>query len=220
MACALAEHYGSIAFPCYQQYETSVKSFFAGEPRIKVYTLPHRADWDWGSPPDAVYDHWIKDSGMDPHNAIRAGVYAGCGIDTDFTQSFYHHTGIPYDCRWSKCPIAAAAAKVEQLKPEFPSKRRIFMHDDPARNFFIRQVINRGEAFKPDPNDVTQSVLRYVDLILAAHEIHVIDSAFFHLVNSLPSVAARLYLHQYPRWPRPLSFRFPSRLAWTYLPYG
>jgi hypothetical protein len=102
LACALAELYGGLAFPCYQQYETSVKSFFTDHPQIKVYTLPHRADWSWGSPPDEVYDEQITKNKMNPKDAIRAGVYAGCGLDTDFTQSFYHNAGVPYDCRWSK----------------------------------------------------------------------------------------------------------------------
>jgi hypothetical protein len=220
LACALAEHHGAIAFPAYQQYETSVRSFFVNEPRVTVYTLPHRLGWDWGSPPDEIYNHWINEYGMDPSDAIRAGVYAGRGLDTDFTHSFYSHAGIPYDCRWSKCPLPEAAAKVEQLPIEFPSNRKIFMHDDPSRNFFIRKMINRGEAFAPDPGNVTRSILSYVGLILAASEIHVIDSAFFHLINSLPHVRAQLFMHQYARWPRPLSFRYPSRLAWNYVPFA
>jgi hypothetical protein len=55
---------------------------------------------------------------------------------------------------------------------------------------------------------------------MAAYEIHVIDSAFFHLINSLPALGARLYLHQYPRWPRPINFRYPSHLPWNYIPYA
>lgn len=220
LAVALAEHYGAIGFPCYQQYETSVKSFFIDEPRVKVYTLPYRRQDEWGSPPDDVFDARIRQCKMDPAQAIRAGLYAGQGFGWDFTQSFYDHAGIPYDRRWSKCPIDAAVSRVEQLPAVFPASRKIFLHDDPTRGFIIRWRVNRNLAFVPNFSDPKQSILRYVGLIRAAHEIHVIDSAFFHLINSLPAVGAQLFLHQYCRWPRPRSFRYQSKLNWNYVPFA
>ena len=181
--------------------------------------MPHQPHWNWGSPPDEAWWNRITRCGMDPTQAIRAGVYAGQGIDWDFTRSFYQHANVDYEDRWNKCPIPASSATVTQLPPQFPSHRKIFMHDDPARGFVIRHLVNRAEAYQPDFSNTDQSILRYTELIMAAREIHVIDSAFFHLINSFPFVPGKLYLHQYPRWPRTLSFRYPSRLNWIYVPF-
>ena len=217
MARTLAERYGTIAFPCYEFYEASVKSFFVNDPGVEVYTLPHDLSWDWGSPPDGVWDRRIKECGFEGE-PIRAGNYSGRGTDWDFTSSFYLHAEVPYDDRFDKCPIFEAAKSVEQLPVEFPNDKRIFLHDDPMRGYTITRFRDRNEAYHPDATGVTSSILRYLNLILAAVELHVIDSCFFHFINSLPFVPGRLYLHQYPRWPRHWGFRYPSRLNWTYLP--
>jgi hypothetical protein len=212
----LCERYGEIAVPCYEQYETSTRSFFAAYPQISVYTLQHRFGFDWGSPPEWHWKKRIKEFGL-AGEPLRAGVYAG-GIDEDFSASFYRQLGVPYAARWERCPLREAATQVEQLSlSQWPTERKIFLHDDPIRGFVIRRFINRGQAFHPD-NDTSQSILRYIDLIEEAQEIHVIDSAFFHLVNSFKP-KAKLFLHQYPRWPRRINFRYQSILDWRYVPY-
>jgi len=219
-AVLLAERYGEIAFPCYERYSVSTRSFFADHPSISVYTLPHEEGFDWGSPPEWVWARRIKEEGMDGAAPLRSGVYAGIGIDQDFSQSFYKHLNVPYEARWERCPLGEAWKRVDQLRlaawPGGEHGRKIFLHDDPARGYVIYKLINRQEAFQPEFTDWNQSILRYVSLILEADEIHVIDSAFFHLVNTF-APRAKLYLHQYPRWPRPIGFRYLSRLNWKYV---
>jgi hypothetical protein len=216
LARELVKMHGPIAFPSYEQYETSTKSFFVNDPDISVYTLPHQEDWDWGSPPEWAWAEAIKKSGMDQNTAIRAGVFAGIGIDWDFTQSFYKHVNVPYNARWDSCPLPEAKEKTEQIPAVFPGNRKIFLHDDPFRGFLINRLVNRQECFLPSFDTWNQSILRYIDLIMAAEEIHVIDSAFFHLVNCF-NPSAKLFLHCYCRWPRPVSFRYLSRLSWRYI---
>jgi hypothetical protein len=221
-AIVLAERSGEIAFPCYERYSVSTRSFFADHPLISIYTLPHEEGlgWAWGSPPEGVWERRIREEGMDGATPFRSGIYAGIGIDQDFSQSFYKHLNVPYAARWDACPLGEAWKRVDQLTlPDggWPGgSRKIFLHDDPARGFVIHKLINRLEAFQPEFSDWSQSILRYVGLILEADEIHVIDSAFFHLVNTfIPR--AKLFLHQYPRWPRPIGFRYPTRLNWRYV---
>jgi hypothetical protein len=221
-AVVLAERSGEIAFPCYERYSVSTRSFFANNPLISIYTLPHEAGFAWGSPPEGVWEWRIKREGMEFEKALRSGVYAGIGIDQDFSQSFYKHLNVPYEARWDACPLGEAWKRVDQLTlpgdgwPGGGKSRKIFLHDDPARGYVIHKLINRQEAFSPDFSDWNQSILRYVNLILEADEIHVIDSAFFHLVNTF-APRAKLFLHQYPRWPRPIGFRYLTRLNWRYV---
>jgi hypothetical protein len=217
MARTLAARHGAIGFPCYERYLVSVKSFFVNDPEIEVYTLPHEEGWDWGSPPGWVYDRRIESYGMAESPRLYAGNYSGRGTDWDFTSSFYLHMDVPYGDRFDKCPIFEAAKSVEQLPVEFPySLKRLFLHDDPERNFIINRYVLRREAYRPQFSTKI-SILAYYDLIMAAEEIHVIDSAFFHFINSLPFVPGKLFLHMYPRWPRMQNFRYPSRLNWHYL---
>jgi hypothetical protein len=151
---------------------------------------------------------------------LRSGIYSGTGIDQDFTASFYKHLNVPYEARWDKSPLLEAWKSVEQLHPGEvypPGRKKIFLHDDPSRGFVIHKLVARSEAFIPDFSNWEQSILRYVALLFDADEIHVIDSAFFHLANTFANLKAKLFLHQYPRWPRPIGFRYPSRLNWRYV---
>jgi hypothetical protein len=154
---------------------------------------------------------------MDMAEALRSGNYSGLGTDQDFSQSFYKHLGVPYEARWERCPLLEAWKSVEQLPLRWPAgSQKTFLHDDPARGYVIRKLVDRAQTFQPDFSDWNQSILRYVDLLLDADEIHVIDSVFFHLANTF-APRGKLFLHQYPRWPRPISFRYPSRLNWRYV---
>jgi hypothetical protein len=217
-AVVLNERHGEIAWPCYEQYKPTLESFFVDYPGISIYTLPHKKDWDWGSPPDFVYDRAIKAAGMEGVPHIRAGVYAGVGIGWDFSQAFYEHLSIPYTARWDRSPIREATKKVEQVPVDaFPNQeRKIFVHDDPSRGYTISRLVNRNAAFRPDFSDPSLSILRYGRLIETADEIHVIDSSFFWFVNALQP-RAKLFFHCYARWPRGNDFRFPSKQDWTYL---
>src|SRR5262252_1820329 len=160
-ARVLSERYGAIAFPCYERYSVSTRSFFADDPLISTYTLPHEQGWDWGSPPDWVWAKRLKEEGMEGAAQFRSGVYAGIGIDQDFSQSFYKHLNVPYAARWDACPLVEAWHRVDQLSGPWPAgDRKLFLHDDPARGYLIHKLINRAEAFLPDFSDWNQSILR------------------------------------------------------------
>src|SRR6266446_6058576 len=219
LAVGLLERYEEIAFPCYPQYEATFRSIFVNHPRVSVYTVPRIQGEDWGSPRDSTYNDAIASVGMAGRPQIRAGVYAGRGIGWDFSKSFYEHVDLPYEYRWSKCPIQNAA-KVYDLWDvvNWEGKRRnIFLHDDSSRGFNIFKIIDRSEnVFSPSRDWINGSMLRYAKLINTADEIHCIDSAFFHLVDSLDPIG-RLYLHRYARWPRPREFRYENRFNWIYI---
>jgi hypothetical protein len=152
---------------------------------------------------------------------LRLGIYRGNGLGIDFSKTFYEQAGLPYAVRFEKCPIKEAAKKVPQVTPLFPNHRKIFLHDDAPRGFPITRLVPNGEdAFRPKPEEKHLSILRYAEAIQEALEIHVIDSAFFWLVNALLSgtpLKARLYFHAYVRWPHGTFFRYENRLPWEYI---
>src|SRR6266446_6075010 len=219
LAVGLLERYEEIAFPCYPQYEATFKSIFVNHPRVSVYTVPRIQGEDWGSPRDSTYNDAIASVGMAGRPQIRAGVYAGRGIGWDFSKSFYEHVDLPYEYRWSKCPIKDAVKNPELLlryTSMWHGGNKVFIHDDSSRGFNIFKNVDRKYAYSPSRDDVSFSILEYATLIEMADEVHCIDSAFFHLVDSLEP-AGRLYLHRYARWPRPREFRYENRFNWIYI---
>lgn len=208
---------GPLAIPCYEHYLGSARSFFVNYPGIEVYTIPHQQGWDWGSPPDYAFDQRQRECGYNKSKEIRLGVYKGEGIFEDFAQCFYHQAGIDYNARWDSDPIPAVIRRIEQA--QWPSgEKRTFLHDDASRNYRI--VKNNPGGFRPQEFDSNTSILRYASMISTARRICVIDSAFFHLVESLHASLdpeCQLELHQYARWPRRREFRYRSRLNWNYI---
>jgi hypothetical protein len=215
LAVGLLDRYEEIAFPCYPQYEATFRSIFINFPRISIYTVERIPGEDWGSPRDSTYDAAISVAGMAGRPHIRAGVYAGRGIGWDFSKSFYEHVNLPYEYRWRRCPIRDAAKVHAQLDWPF-SGRRAFVHEDPVRGFNIRDAGKCSVVFRPAKELIDRSILQYAYMINTADEIHCIDSAFFHLVDSLDPVG-RLHLHCYARWPRGRDFRYENRFNWNYI---
>jgi hypothetical protein len=212
-----------IAYPSYPIYKASVESFFVNHPRISVYTVPeHRTGWHWGCVPPEEFNALVRREfgGVEP---IRTGIYLRPDDSPDFSVCLYRNIGVPWEIRYSHDPIRQAAESVPQVEPVFPNERKIFLHDDPRRNFRIARLCPNGEiTFRPNPDERHLSVLRYAKAIYAAREVHVIDSAFYWLVDALltgtaPEKLPALYLHNYVRWPRPAGVRYGSRLPWKYL---
>jgi hypothetical protein len=219
LAVALLQRYQALAFPCYPNYLESVKTFFINEPRIVPYTVPRIMSEDFGSPSDQTYLNAITAAGLNDKRQIRLGVYSGRGIGWDFTKDFYMHANVDYVERWRSCPIPGAWQFVNQVQiQEYRASTlaKLFLHDDQSRNFNIhRGRIGRGFVLTPAP-DFKLSVLRYAEYMMKADEIHVIDSAFFWLADSLP-IRGRLFLHRYARWQRPREFRYETRHFWNYI---
>jgi hypothetical protein len=216
LAIALLERYETLAFPCYPRYAATVRSIFAGEPRISIYTVPRIVSEPHGGPSDRTYETAIKTAGLDSTRQIRLGIYSGRGIGWDFTKSFYLHANVDYRNRWDKCPIRDAWSKVPQLQINSGVARRIFLHEDKGRGFVINRArIGQGFVYAPPPA-IDESILQYASYIMAADEVHCIDSSFLWLADSLP-VKGRLYLHKYARWPRPGNFTYELYHNWTYI---
>src|SRR5258708_974030 len=191
---------GLIAIPAYYKYAHSVRSIFKNYPQIEVYTLPHEDGWDFGSPPDTAYDVCQSWTGYDTKNEIRLGVYHS-DIGEDFTKSYYRQAGIDYNKRWDSDPIPIAACHYDRQWEWLPGINRNFLHDDPKRGYNITKLINRDNCAIAGGNyPMTSSILSYFDIIRTARKICVIDSCFFHLVESLYkdlNPECDLQIHQY-----------------------
>lgn len=201
----LAEQHGQIRIFCYEHHLASVRSFFTGHPGVIPVPV-----WRNHIGPYGVPDKSILPGLLEP--VIRTGYYAGAydRADISFPELFYSQLGFEYSVRWDFCPIQKAAASV----PQQLSQSTIFVHDDPGRGYQITsKLIKDKQAYRPAENG--GSILEYVEILRGASEIHCIDSAFYHLVESLGDITAELYYHRYARPYIPGWFDYPKRYNWT-----
>src|SRR5258708_1548654 len=176
---------GPIAIPAYYKYAHSVRSIFKNYPQIEVYTLPHENGWDFGSPPDTIYDEYQSKAGYDTKNEIRLGVYHS-DIGEDFTKSFYRQSDVDYSKRWDSDPTPIAATLYDIQWEWINRINRHLIHDDLERGYKITKMVNRNICATAGGNyPMAGSILSYSNLIKTARKICVIDSCFFHLVESL-----------------------------------
>lgn len=182
MAVELAKEHGGLKIPAKTENMRSVQSFFHHHPEIEVVQ-----------------------AGFTPSDAINIGHYSGKPPEKGerFDQWLYRTSGVPFEKRWDSCPIAKAADQYHRKDMDmFEAADVVFIHDDKDRDFSIDwDRINFPEQFipvTPRPTPDGASILWFYDFLLMAKQIHVIDSCFLHLVESLP-VQADLFLHRYAR---------------------
>jgi hypothetical protein len=201
-AVVLAERHEGLRFPCKRGNEVSVRSFFAFHPEIEVFCV------------DDPHDLEIKfERQAAARNVIFSGYYAepNARPGESFDRWFYRQLGVPLEDRWDKSPLLKASKAVEQrLSPCMP---HAFLHDDGARGYRIRRDVDPVLAPVRSYFGPTRSILSYRNLIGQADEVHVINSAFWHLTESLVPSTDKLFLHRYARPWSPLDMA-KTRLSW------
>jgi len=105
---------------------------------------------------------------------------------------WYRQFGVPFIERWDSCPIPELTSKI---KPA--DWWGIFVHDDPSRGQII-PISGYRPALTPD-------IFEHVPMLKSARQIHCMESSFFHLVESMPEIEARLFF-------------YPNARASTYYP--
>jgi hypothetical protein len=202
----LAQEFGSVRIFCYAHHETSVRSFFVGYPGVYVVPVP-RGTHSYGIPPESELVRSVDGP------ILRTGFYADPQVHSDisFPVVFYRQLGIPYTVRWLVSPLEKAAELIPQLKIEC----EVFVHDDPARGFLINQGIEDKAIYRPVERG--GSILGFVSLLRQMEEIHCIDSCFYHLIESIGGITAKLYYHRYARLYIPGWFDYPKLHHWLLL---
>ena len=107
--------------------------------------------------------------------------------------------------------VKEAARLVPQL--EWPEQAG-FLHDDRERGFAISKFLRYPVVCQRVVKGEADSILSYARAIEHAPEVHLIDSAFVHLTESLAPRGA-LFLHRYARFWRQGWYDIPLRHKWT-----
>jgi hypothetical protein len=120
---------------------------------------------------------------------IRVG-FENCDLNS-WDTSFYKQLNIDFieRYRFFKLP----RKKPEQIL-QIPDKPYILIHDQSSKkkhNLHIDSDLYKTYIIKQEG----YHLLSYLDIINNAEEIHCIDSASFHLIDSLPNITNKLYYH-------------------------
>jgi hypothetical protein len=201
----LAEQYDGITLITHKEVFDHVKTFYLGT-KVKVATMEAVA----ANSPD------VKDVCMGFGNWKN---FLACGDSdsADYPRAMndawehwlYRQMEVPYEKRYTHCPIRGASRVVEQiLWPEGFS----FLHDDTSRGM---DIVKFPHAIKfQRAVNMGKTILQYVHAIENAPEVHVIDSSFFHLTECL-NPKGELFLHRYARHYVPVWHDCPTRHKWN-----
>jgi hypothetical protein len=181
----LAERNSQIVLPVYHHNHASVTAMFSDLPNVMYQ--PVNADTNF---PGAL--------SIGVHNP---GFGKGSG---SFDQEMYRLAGVDFEHRWSSFKLPEAV-KETQLEP--PSEPYALIHQ--REGFLIRERPSKLKEVFVLP--LTPCITDWVKMIASADEIHCIDSAFVHLVESVPS-KGKLFFHSYAR-----PNYFQRRKNWTVL---
>jgi hypothetical protein len=179
-----------IILPCYQHNEENVRSIFINTPNIIIHVVESDKDF------------------LNEGKSFALGYYSPIQqLPTeDFVQWFYRQAGMTYADRLKWCPVQEAAKKVSQttVSSEFEYD---FVHDAGSTGEHTIKHKKDRLIFRPSKQG---SILRYVEALKNATEIHCIDSSFFHLVESIYT-KGQLFYHK----TRPNSTKFNPIKQWT-----
>lgn len=167
----------ALVVPCYEHNLPTVRHMFSDMENVMV--LPVTGD----APPDRkTYP-----------NVVSCGMrHPRWGSVEPWDRAFYEFAGVPFDAKWDLFHVPESGS--ELFTHALPLG---VLHDDVARDISIDLVrLPKLDFYRLRP--VTSLLTDWRWRIMAAPEIHVIDSAPMHLVELLPTTG-KLFYHKYAR---------------------
>ena len=140
-----------------------------------------------------------------------------------FDRNFYLQAKVPFETRWDGFFVPFDSKLEENLFIELGCSKGpyIFLHEDASRGFVINRTnISSGiRIIEPLKEGAGYSLFDYRKVLANAVEIHVIESSFAALVESL-SLKNLKFAHRYARPEASKDFRseFTYRSKWEILP--
>ena len=171
-----------VMLPCYEHNLPTLRFMFRD--LINVSIVPVKDEVDMHS--KAEENTALEDE------VLALGWYSELSFDkTKWDQELYRHACVPWECRWSSFKVDKGADDVVQTG-EFG-----FVHMDEARAMRIKPALLPKIQYATPGK--AESIFEFRPLIEYATEIHMIDSAFLCLADSLQLSAKRKVFHKYAR---------------------
>lgn len=136
-----------------------------------------------------------------------------------FDQSFYQQHQIPFETRWELAKTSAGPKSrelFEKLNPKNIAYMLVCKTDSSNRSHQMN-ISNEENLLIIEVEPKTNNIFDWTELVLAAKEIHTIDTAFIHLVENILDVNTnkKLCFHKIRQSPT----EFTRRLPWNEILY-
>jgi len=193
-----AESFAKILFIVKAHNYGSVRTMLADVPNLNVIPIPSiLAD---------RFQVWLgKGLEILGWTVLRLGFFGKDyflpGNSKSFDEQFYDQANLAFEARWNKfsIPSTKRSSPPSNITSGLDLKGYIFVHDDEERGF------NVDTSFIPDGTEIIRpirrqgvEILAYRELIENATELHMIESSFLALAESLGSRGKR-FVHEYAR---------------------
>lgn len=181
----LAKHYDIVYVPAKRHNADTVRWMFGDCPQVSV--IPVDGDVD----ATVIANHVSA-------KVLRIGIHSGQPIPPQWDKWFYDCAGVPFECRWSEFKLPDCGHELPQnMNPDWVS-HWCFIHDDVKRGYRIT-------ADRLPPIHEIGNYFAYQGIGMDEHayemqrsaEIHVIDSCFLCLADSIETRSKRHVLHLY-----------------------
>lgn len=117
-----------------------------------------------------------------------------------FDECFYKQIGLNFQRRWDDFYVDRDIAAEQKLMQEYGLEKNnyIFIHDDHDRGYKISESLLPADIkhFRPDSRE--KNIFNYCTIIENARQVHVMDSCFKHVADSL-QLNNELFYHVYVR---------------------
>lgn len=175
MVRELAKRHAKIVLPVKYRNVTSVFWMFSDLPNVFI---------------DPVDNDFEMQENARPHKSLRLGLWSDGKIKdwAHWDEQLYRDAGVSFEQRWLgfRCPVIPRSGEIGECA---------FVHDDPVRGFRILEEppIAIYRPFR------TPHIFWHLWMLENCTEIHLIDSAFLCLAESIPLKSNRLVFHRYAR---------------------
>jgi hypothetical protein len=131
-----------------------------------------------------------------------------------FDQNFYVQANVPFSTRWNSLTVSATPCPALRHALGINNEKYIFVHEDRTRGYTINpNRLPKGvKIVKPLMPSKKWDFCDYIEVIQGATEIHVIESSFAALVETLGIDGIPKFAHRYAR---PNAF-YDARYEFTY----
>lgn len=178
MIRVLAARHDRLVLPCKWHNRPSVAWMLSDLDNVRLL----------GVKDDAEARLWADRFERGGSHVLCLGLHSGKLLRQDWDRQLYEQAGVDFEERWQSFSLPA-------LDTGMPEADLPLYHDDCDRNF----AINRRRM----PENATRVIRGYtiwvnLNAVQTAPEIHVIDSCFLCLADSIPTIG-RLVFHRYAR---------------------
>jgi hypothetical protein len=144
---------------------------------------------------DSQVHDFLKDIPGDEQLIVTTGKRTD--MSKKFDEVFYNCTGLNFNRRWDDFYFLRDSVREDALYNELVmTEDYAFIHDDNDRNFNIDDsgVSSDLQIVRPS-KDATSNIFDYTRIIENAKEIHVIDSCFKHIIESIDTKAEKMFYY-------------------------